>query len=85
MSTLMLAVPFMGVFWIFWFSLFAHGGERGVLAVGGAGAVVSLVLSIVVIPSGGALAAAWIYVAVLGLLAGGTFAALERRSGAPAP
>ncbi|MEA2355227.1 MAG: Polysaccharide biosynthesis protein [Solirubrobacteraceae bacterium] len=85
MSTLMLAVPFMGVFWIFWFSLFAHGGERGVLAVGGAGAVVSLVLSIVVIPSGGALAAAWIYVAVLGLLAGGTFAALERRSGALAP
>ncbi|MCA1689241.1 MAG: oligosaccharide flippase family protein, partial [Actinobacteria bacterium] len=82
MSILMLAVPFMGAFWIFWFSLFAHGGERQVMAVAGAAAVVSLVLSIAVIPGDGALAAAWIYVAVLGLLAGGSFVALERRAGA---
>ncbi|HEU0316626.1 MAG TPA: oligosaccharide flippase family protein, partial [Solirubrobacteraceae bacterium] len=82
MSVLMLAVPFMSVFWIAWFSLFAYGGERDVLAVAGTGAAASLALSVAVIPAAGTLAAAWIYVGVLALLGCGCWAALERRAGA---
>ena len=80
MSVLMLGVPFMTVLWVSWFSLFAYDGERDVLRVASAGAVVSLAASSAVIPGQGVLAAAWIYVVVLGLLACGSFAALQRRS-----
>lgn len=78
MSIMTLSLPFMGMFWISWFSLCAYHRERDVVGVAIVTAVASLLAGVIVIPGGGARAAAWVYVGVIVVLAAGTFARLER-------
>lgn len=81
MSVMILSLPFMGVFWISWFSLCAYKRESDVVGVAILAAVASVLAGILVIPGAGAKGAAWVYVGVMVLLAGGTLAMLERASG----
>lgn len=78
MSAMMAGVPFMGMFWISWFALCAHGRERDVLVASLGCAIASVLAAIVVIPGEGARGAAWVYAGTLALLALGTYAMLER-------
>ncbi|MGI8803853.1 MAG: lipopolysaccharide biosynthesis protein [Solirubrobacteraceae bacterium] len=79
MAVMMIGAPLMGVFWISWFALFAFGGERDVVAVALVAAAVSVAVGTAVIPSAGAIGAAWMYVGVIGLMAALTYARFERR------
>lgn len=72
------SLPFMGMFWISWFGLFAFGAERVVARASVFGAVVSVAVGLVAIPLGGATAAAWVYAGAVALLATTTFACLLR-------
>jgi O-antigen/teichoic acid export membrane protein len=80
MSITMLAVPFMGMFWVSWFGLVAFDGERDVVKVTVGGAVLSLVAGIAVIPSTGATGAAWVYTGVLAAMALAGLAAFQVRT-----
>ena len=90
MSVMMLGAPFSGVFWLSWFALFAYGRERDVLWVALLGALAAVGAGLLVIPGEGAMGAAWVYVAVLALMAACTFVMFERqararRTAAPGP
>ena len=78
MSVMLLSLPFMGMFWISWFALCAYKRERDVVLVALVAAAASVLAGILVIPGHGAGAAAWVYVAVVALLAIGTFGTFER-------
>ncbi len=80
-SVMILSVPFMGMFWISWFGLVAYHRERDVLAVAVASAAGTLFAAILLIPGGGAEAAAWVYAGAIAALALGTYAQFERRAG----
>jgi len=77
-SAMMSAVPFMGMFWISWFALCAHGRERDVLLVSLPCALGSLLVAVIVIPDTGPRGAAWVYAGALAVLALGTYAMFER-------
>ncbi|MEA2191322.1 MAG: Polysaccharide biosynthesis protein [Solirubrobacteraceae bacterium] len=79
MSAMMAGVPFVGMFWISWFALCAHGRERDVARLSVTCAGVSLLAAVLVIPGGGALGAAWVYAGALVLLALGTYAMFEHQ------
>jgi O-antigen/teichoic acid export membrane protein len=79
MSVMMASVPFMGMFWISWFALCAHGRERDVLLVSVVCATGCVLASVIVIPDGGPRGAAWIYSGALAALALGTYAMFERQ------
>lgn len=79
MSVMMASVPFMGMFWISWFALCAHGREHDVLLVSIACAVGSVLAAVIVVPDGGPRGAAWVYSGTLAALALGTYAMFERQ------
>lgn len=76
-STMLLSVPFMGMFWISWFALCAYGRERDILLVALFCSAGSVLCAVITVPGSGAGAAAWVYVGTLATLALGNYSMLE--------
>jgi O-antigen/teichoic acid export membrane protein len=75
---LMAGAPAYAVVGIGWFALIALGRERRLLQLAAASTVLSLVLSIALVPDGGDVGGAIAYAAALGFLAAGMLMSLAR-------
>ena len=77
---LLAGMPAYAVLGVVWYAVLAAGGERPLLVVAGLGAAGSVVAGVFVIPAGGDVAAAWVYVTTLGAMAGACLGILVVRA-----
>ena len=75
----MLGIPAFAVLGVYWYAVVAFDGESRLIRIGLLGLAESVILAILLIPSGGANGAAWTYVASVYAMAGLTLFVLERQ------
>jgi O-antigen/teichoic acid export membrane protein len=79
LAVMMLALPFMGMYWISWYALLGLGRESDIAKVSVGAALASVVAGMAVIPGSDETGAAWVYVGSLAAMALATFATFELR------
>jgi O-antigen/teichoic acid export membrane protein len=76
---LLAGLPAYALLGVAWYTLVALEGERSLMLIASAGALVSVIAGVLTIPSHGDLGAAWVYVATLALMAAACLVAIRRR------
>jgi O-antigen/teichoic acid export membrane protein len=78
-AVLLAGLPLYALFGICWYALLALDREHALLRLAAVGAVLSVGVGVALVPSGGAVGAAWSYVIAVGFMAGGSLLLLHRR------